>query len=99
VLLAGGFRHGSASQLPGGVKSREQRLLKLVVGSCPKSIKILHMKLKGSGDETIFNIGRNRRVSRFLKKCRVGMFLIDFRCKSSYKEARAETDFKNLVVC
>jgi hypothetical protein len=94
VLLAGGFRHGYASQPPGGVKSREQRLLKFVVVPCPKSIKILHMKLRGSGDEIIFNTGRNRRVSRFLKKCRVGMFLIDFSCKSSYKQVEAEMGVK-----
>jgi hypothetical protein len=90
VLLASTFRHGYASQPPGGVKSREQRLLKFVVVPCPKSIKILHMKIRGSGDEIIFNTVRNRRVSRFLKKCRVGMFLIDVHFQSSYKYIRAE---------
>ena len=85
MLLAGGFRHGYVSQPPGGAKSREQRLLKFVVGPCPKSIKILHMKLRGSSHEIIFNTGRNRLVPCFLKKYKVGMFLIDFHFRSSYK--------------
>jgi len=36
-------------------------------------------------------------MSDFLKKLRVGMFLIDFHFKSSYKYVKAELDIKNLV--